>query len=238
MSVLTEQQIHFGYFYGIGGFPSLVNQGEERENYAVEIKDYKGQEQLCICCTQLDNYGYSERDKKRILQEWVDFLRTSTKTFKALHFNSHVPQRLFDAVCCQEDLEELYIKWGNHKNLSSLGQLTNMKFLYFGSCPGVTDLTSITKLKNLVVLCMQNFKRIEDYSPIVVLDKLEQLIIQGPILGKTPIQDLEFLKEMQGLLSVWLPNTTIRKKYTSDERAMLRTDIPSLHDIQGCIWGK
>ena len=236
MAVLTEKQIKNRYFDEIGGFPSL-SYNEERINYAVEVKDYKGQERLCICCTQLDYFSYSERDKKRILKEWIDFLRINTKTFKGLHFNSHVPQRLFDAVCGQEDLEEFRVKWGNYKDLSALEQLTNLKFLFLGTCPGVTDLTPITKLKNLIVLYIQNFKRIEDYSPLIILDKLEQLIISGPILGRTPVKDLEFLKEMHNLLSVWIPGTMVRKKYSPDELAKLRKDMPDLHDIYGCIWG-
>ena len=216
MPVLTEHQIKNRYFNAIGGFPPLTYNVEKRENFAVEVKDYKGQERLCVCCTQLAGQ-YTERDKKRILKEWIDFFRTNTKTFKALHFNSHVPQRLFDAVCCQENLEEFRVKWGNYKDLSALEQLTELKFLFLGSCPGVVDLTPITKLKNLVVLNITNFKRIEDYSSLITLDKLEQLVISGPLLGKTPIKDLEFLKEMQNLLSVYIPNTIIRQKYNSSD---------------------
>ena len=237
MGTLTEHQIKNGYFNRIGGFPPLSHNIDDKKNYAVEVKDYKGQEHLCICCTQLNNFDYSERDKKRILKEWIDFLQINTKIFKVLHFNSHVPQRLFDAVCCQENLEEFRVKWGNYKNLSELERLTNLKFLYLGSCPGITDLTPITNLKNLIVLYMQNFKRIEDYSPLVVLDKLEQLIISGPTLGYTPVKDLEFLKEMHSLLSVWKPNVVVRKKYSADDLANLRRDIPGLYDIYGCIWG-
>jgi len=236
MATLTEQQIKNLYFDDIGGFPPLSHNIKDGKNYVVEVKDYKGQARLCICCTQLD-FKYSERDKKRILKEWIDFLRVNTRTFKALHFNSSVPQRLFDAACCQEDLEEFRVKWGNYKDLSALEQLTNLKFLYLGSCPGITDLTPITKLRNLIVLYMQNFKRIDDYSQLVVLDKLEQLIISGPLLGSTPVKDLDFLKKMHSLLSVWMPNVVVSKKYSPDELANLRKDMPNLCDIHGCIWG-
>ncbi|MPM26513.1 hypothetical protein SDC9_73017 [bioreactor metagenome] len=92
-------------------------------------------------------------------------------------------------------------------------------------------------MKNLIVLYVQNFKRIEDYSSLSALDKLEQLVISGPILGKTHIKDLEFLLEMQSLISVWLLNTACRKKYTNDELKRLRISLPILYDIYGCIWG-
>ncbi len=208
MAVLTEEQIKRIYFNSIGGFPPA--------KIIKEVKDYKGETHLCVACTQLD-YHYSEFDKKRILAEWIDFLRINTKTLKALHFNSRVSQTLFDAACCQENLEELRFKWGAYSDLSALESLKNLKFLYIGSGAGVQDITSLGNLKNLIVLYIENFKRIEDYSPIAALDKLEQLIISGPLYGNTPIKDFEFLREMQSLVSIRFPNTTIRRKYTSEE---------------------
>ena len=121
---------------------------------------------------------YSNREQKHILNEWINFLRTETKAFKALHFNSHVPQKLFDAVCCQENLEELRFKWGSYSDLSALENLRKLKFLYIGQGTKIQDITPLGKIKNLVVLHIDNFKRIEDYSVLTSLDKLEQLIIR------------------------------------------------------------
>jgi hypothetical protein len=226
MPILTEKQIREGYFYGIGGFPSLVHR--DYTNYAQEVKDYKGQEKLCIACTQLESHNYSKRDQKRILDEWLDFLKTNTKALKALHFNSHVPQRLLDAACHQENLEELFLKWGNYKDLSVLDKLRNIKYLRIGTGSGVQDIEVLGRLSSLVVLSVENFKRVEDYSPIARLDKLEQLIISGPTLGRTPMKDYEFLREMPNLLSVWFPGVTIRKKYTRDELSDLFAGLPNL----------
>ncbi len=92
-------------------------------------------------------------------------------------------------------------------------------------------------LKNLIVLYIENFKRIEDYSPLTALEKLEQLVISGPTLGYTPIKDLEFLYEMRSLVSIWLPNTTIRIKYTSEQLENLRISLPNLYPVCDCIWG-
>jgi len=208
MAVLTEEQIKDMYFKGIGGFPPA--------KIMKEVKDYAGETHLCVACTQLD-YHYSERDSKRILAEWIEFFRTNTKALTALHFNSRVPQRLFDAACCQENLVELRFKWGAYTDLSALEGLTKLKFLYLGSCAGVQDITSLGKLKNLVVLYVENFKRIEDYTPLTALEQLEQLVIIGPILGRTPIKDLEFLRDMKSLISLKAINSTIKRKYTSEE---------------------
>jgi len=68
------------------------------------------------------------------------------------------------------------------------------------------------------------------------LESLEQLVIWGPILGLTPIKDLEFLRGIINLRSISIGNATIRKKYTSEELAVLRTDLPNLMDIDNCIF--
>ena len=235
MPVLTKKQIEHGYFNDIGGFPPL-NETEDRTNFAVKVEDYNGQKTLCICCTQLDAYGYNEREKKRVLAEWIDFLQANKHAFTALHFNSRVPQALFDAACCQENLEELRFKWGVYSDIAAIENLHNLKFLYIGSCPSVKEITPLIKLKKLVVLFAQNFNKIEDYSSLVLLNRLEQLIISGPTLGTTPIKDFEFLRQMPNLLSFWCPNTTIRKKYTADEITALCTSVPNLHIMYSCIF--
>lgn len=144
---------------------------------------------------------------------------------------------MFDAACCQENLEELRFKWGAYTDLTALESLKRLKYLYIGSGAGVRDITSLRNLKNLIVLFVENFKRIEDYSLITALEKLEQLVISGPTLANTPIKDLEFLYEMRSLVSIWIPNTTIRIKYTSEQLENLRISLPNLYPIYDCIWG-
>ena len=112
-----------------------------------------------------------------------------------------------------------------------------LNYLYIGPGASVQDITPLGKLKSLIVLHVENFKRIAEYSPLAALGKLEQLVISGPVLGTTPIKDLEFLRDLQSLVSVWLPNTTIDKRYTKAELASLRAALPNLHDMYACIWG-
>ena len=200
MTVLSEEQIKAPYFNTIGGFPPA--------KILKELKDYNGEEQICVACTQLDSHKdystYSQRERKSILDEWIEFLRTNTGALKALHFNSRVPQALFDAACQQENLEELRFKWGAYLDLSALEYLDKLQFLYLGPGAGIQDITALEKLENLVVLHMVGFKKMEDYSQLASLDKLEQLVIAGATLQYTPMKDLEFLREMPNLRSVAL----------------------------------
>jgi len=239
MAILRDEQITKKYFGEIGGFPS--------SGIVHELSEYDGRTHVCIACTQLNGEEvnmlfpgmktYNERDKKRILREWIKFLSTNTKTLKALHFNSRVSQALFDAACCQEDLEELRFKWGVYSDLSALENLRKLQYLYIGQGSSVQNIEILGYLKKLVVLHLEALKKIDDYSPLIALDNLEQLVISGPILGFTPIKDLEFLRNMPNLRSISLSNVNIIKKYTSEELAELRTAVPNLHDINNCIFG-
>ena len=219
------------YFEIIGGFPPA--------KILKELNDYNGEERICVACTQLDShhryFGRSKSDLKRILDDWIDFFITDTNALKALHFNSHVPQRLFDAACCQENLEELRFKWGSYSDLTELKNLRNLKFLYIGSGASVKDIAALGQLESLIVLHIENFKKIEDYSPLTTLKNLEQLVILGPMYGRTPMQDLEFLRKMPNLRSILFSSITLRKKYTSEERVQLRAALPNLLDIGGFI---
>ena len=64
---------------------------------------------------------------------------------------------------------------------------------------------------------MEGFKKIEDYSSLKSLEALEQLVIWGPVLGFTPIKDLEFLREMPNLRSISIGNVRLKRKYTKEE---------------------
>lgn len=71
MHVLTNEQVEKGYFYFADIFERVG---------AFEVSDYKGGYRLYARCTQLDWLGdrYSPKDRKRILQEWIDAFSTNS----------------------------------------------------------------------------------------------------------------------------------------------------------------
>jgi len=213
------------YFGAIGGFSDT--------EIIRELIEHNGEDYACIACTQLhldrNEKPYAERDKKRILKEWLDFLTTDTKIFTKLHFNSRVSQALLDAACHQENLVELRVKWGAYTNLSALTNLKNMEFLYIGSGASVQSIEPITKLQNLRALYLEGLKKISDYSPLVALENLEQLVILASILQRTPIDDFEFLRQMPNLRSVFIGDVTPARKYTKQALIQLRDALPHLH---------
>ena len=213
MSILTDFELDNGYFCDVGGFPGKA--------VITTVSEYDGSGEACVACTQLAG-RFSGPESKRILADWVRFLRENPGELRRLHFNSRVPQALFDAACCQRELVELRCKWGGYADLSALRTLGKLRFLYLGSCPGVTDLSPIPELTELAVLYLENFRGVQNYADLAKLSQLEQLVLSGPALGSIAIDDLDFLHEMPALRSVWLPNVTIRRPGTPAEREHLR----------------
>ncbi len=220
--LLTQQDHENGYFRDIGGFPD--------KPIITTLSEYDGSGVACVACTQLAG-RYSEAEGRKILREWVAFLRTNPNEFRALHFNTRVPQSLFDAACCQRELVELRCKWGSYRDLSGLRNLTKLQYLYLGSCSGIKGLSPIPELRELAVLYLENPKGISDYSPLTVLPRLEQLVLSGPTLGNLAVEDLDFLRDMSALGSVWFPNVVLRRDYSDAEREQLRaTGIRGVFD--------
>ena len=220
MAILTSEQLKNGYFRDIGGFPGVP--------VITTVSEYDGSGRACIACTQLSG-RFTDRESRRILREWIDFLTSHPEEFHTLHFNTRVPQHLFDAVCAQRNLTELRCKWGPYTDLSGLRGLSQLEYLYLGSGASVQNLSPIPELENLHVLYVENFRKISDYSLLAQLSNLEQLVISGPDLGNITIGNLDFVCTMLHLRSIWLPNVILH--LTSAERNLLRsTGIQGIFD--------
>ena len=197
MPVLTEKQIEYGFDY--------FHKDEPQKKSVIEVSEYNGERELIINCTQLgDSFTpqyKSAKEKKRVLQEWCDFLQSNKTAFTELSFCTRMPQELFDAVCEQENLRKLHIKWGVYSDITNLANLTKLEYLQLGSGASVESIEPITKLKNLVALSVENFQKIDDYSPLTKLKKLESLTIEGDCFApkNIHIDSIDFLKDMKQL---------------------------------------
>lgn len=227
MPVLTDEQLQNGYFAELAGFPPA--------KIIHTVAEYDGATCCCIACTQLAD-DESDQVHRQILADWIRFFQANPVAFRAVHLASYVPQKLFDAVCCQKNLIELRCKWGKYTDLLALTNLHDLQYLYLGSCPGVKDITPITRLEQLVVLYVENFKQIEDYSPLTALTHLEQLVISGSLYSSTPLRDLDFIRDMPSLASFGRLCTTLRKKYTKEEKEQLHTLSPDVLGINDQAW--
>ena len=197
MAILNEKQIKYGFDY--------CHQDEPQDRCIVEVSEYNGENALTINCTQLGNSFTPQyktaKEKKSILHQWCDFLYDNTTAFTELTFCTRIPQELFDAVCAQQNLRKLYIKWGVYPDISKIANLKKLEYLHLGSGASVGSIKPISKLKNLVALSVENFQKIDDYSPLVNLKNLESLSIEGDCFGPKyiHIKSLNFLNNMKQL---------------------------------------
>lgn len=186
---LTKKQIQHGFYYY---FPE-----DEQPKCVVEASEYNGEKELTISCTQLSQ-NYKPKDKKRILNEWIELLEGQPNAFTKLNFCTRVPQELFEAICHQPSLADLHIKWGAYSDLSPIANLSNLDLLYIGSGASVEAVEPISQLSSLKGLYIENFKKVQDYSSLQHLSMLESLTICGDGMGPQyiKVESLDFLRNM------------------------------------------
>ena len=197
MAYLTDKQIEYGFDY--------FHPDEPQSKCIVKVSEYKGESTLTINCTQLgDSFTpqyKTAKEKKRVVQEWCDFLTDNPTAFTELVFCTRMPQELFDAVCAQQNLRKLHIKWGVYPDISKIANLTNLEYLHLGSGASVESIEPIAKLNNLLALSVENFQKINDYSPLTKLKNLESLSIEGDCFAPKNIHvnSFDFLNNMKQL---------------------------------------
>lgn len=204
---LTEQQIQYGFYHQITK--------PDKCEWRIEVPELPVGPELTINCTQLDGGLYrSTKEKKRVVTEWCEFLTQNPKAFKALRFGTRMPQQLFDAVCHQQNLERLEIKWGAYTDLSAIENLQKLKLLEIGSGAGVESVAPISKLPNLLGLYVSNFQKINDYSELVALKKLQTLAICGDFWSPQyiKVKSLDFLRAMPQLRHLCLETMRLASK--------------------------
>ena len=101
MPVLSQKQIEYGFDY--------FHKDEPQNKCIVEVSEYNGESELTINCTQLgDSFTpqyKSAKEKKRVLQEWCDFLQSNKTAFTALSFCTRMPQNYLMLFVSRKILE-------------------------------------------------------------------------------------------------------------------------------------
>lgn len=206
----------------------------------IEVSQYKGQKSLVINCTQLgDSFTpqyKTAKQKRAVLDEWCDFLRSEQEAFDELNFCTKMPQELFDAVCCQRNLKSLHIN--SYESLDALANLSSLKSLFIGSGASLKSIAPIATLTGLESLAVENFQKISDYSAFSNLQNLKSLEISGD--GLSPkfihIESLEFLRQMPGLTSLVILTARLKSKDYSpilSLKSLTHLSLPPQHALFG-----
>jgi hypothetical protein len=193
---LSDRDIQFGFEY--------CHKDDGVRNI-IEVSEYSNDEQITINCTQLGDFltpqFSSQKEKKRILNEWCEFLNNQKTNIREVNFGTRMPQVLFDAMCNQKELKIINIKWGAYTDLSALENLEKIEKIHIGSGASIASIDPISKLNTLKALSIENFQKISDYSAIGLLDSLESLNIEGDGMGPQyiKINSLRFLENLPNL---------------------------------------
>lgn len=165
------------------------------------IDEYQGEKDIVLACTQLDENKYPKQSqRKKILNAWIDFLTTNTTAIEKLSCTTRMNQQLFDALCCQENLTQLHIKWGAYPDLKKIAGLQKLKYLSLCAGTSTKEISAIGELAQLEVLVLSAVG-VLDHSPIGNLHGLKQLGIHSGMDNVVTVNNLQFLYQLKELKS-------------------------------------
>jgi hypothetical protein len=193
-------------------------------------EQYSGQRAVHVQATQLDNRGVSGAgERRRILQDWIDFLSGTETNIVELQFASRMPQELFDAATRQRHLRSLSVKWGPYSDLSALDRVPLLEQLHLGGATSVDTLRPLVALAALTDLSISQAYRVDDYTELSAMIGLRSLMYGNASLGSDrnlTIVDLEWVRPLTELRSLHLPGTRL---ISADLSPIL--DLPHLADL-------
>ena len=173
-------------------------------------QDYSGQETIKLVCSQhpvgieeyLANPREWEKKQRRYTAEWVDFLKSEKMPLKEVDICSAVDQKVFDALCCQDSIESLRIKWLRCKQINEIAKLKNLKKLFLARASSLVDISPLAQLENLEVLILGETKKIDDYSVLSALKKLKVFSLcgyQSSVNTVIKVNTLDFISDLPSL---------------------------------------
>lgn len=190
-------------------------------------EDYDGAARLNLVCTQLDIPSSKQR---KLVKLWSQVLpRLSDVRF--LWLSSRVNQPIFEAACSMAGLEGLYIEWSGIKDLSPLLNLVDLKYLSIGSSAQVQSIDCLRHMHGLVVLEIENLKKISNLEPLAGLTQLEGLAVEGSTWTTQIVDSLRPLVKLRNLKYLFLSNLR-----TKDNSLEPLTKLDSLIHLRTAFW--
>ncbi len=233
---LTDEQIRRGFWYHNpkGNFPPEC---------ITRLDEYTGGDRLNIACTQL---AILPSEQRAIVKQWCEIL-PRLASLKFLWFSSRVSQEMFEAACRVPGLEGLYLKWSGIGTIESIRSLKSLRFFYLGTSGSLGSIDVLSEMKNLLVLELENLKKITRLDPIAALTQLEGLKVEGSMETTQVVDTLAPLSRLTGLRYLFLANLKVRDRtlqpltslvalesfhsawwYPDEEFRMLREALPKL----------
>ena len=162
-------------------------------------EDYQGQEAIMLAPSQHEGVLMTAAEQKKVTARWASFLAAQKLPLREVQTVTSLVQKVFDALCCQDSIESLRIKWLNCKDLSQIGKLKNLKKLFIEVGSRIEDISPLTEMEHLEVLILGSTVKVTDYS---LLKNLKDLRVFSVLEGRNypdsrlKIDSIDFLYEM------------------------------------------
>ena len=173
-------------------------------------QEFNGQNTIKLVCSQHPiEIGDSllvpkecGKKQREYTAEWVNYLKSEKISAKEIDICSSVNQKVFDALCCQDSIESLRIKWLRCNQINEITKLKNLKKLFLARASSLVDISPLAQLDRLEVLILGETKKIYDYSVLSSLRKLKVFSLCGyksSLNTVIKVNDLDFISELPSL---------------------------------------
>lgn len=161
--------------------------------------EYKGDDEAVVAATQRENLTATQ--KRKIVEEWMNFFSSGPSSIKRLEFVSRTPRRLFETLEHQTQLESLEVKWGDYTDLSPIQSMPRLRTLVFHSAPAVTSLEPLRSNTTIRRLGISGLRDAHDMSPLGTMTSLQDLCLggDGNSLRVAHIDSLDFIVNLPEL---------------------------------------
>lgn len=183
----------------------LKRRGRVEVRAITRLAEYRGEAEVVVEATQLGS-EYSQSEARRIVDEWAEFFASTPSPICDLRFVSRTPERLFEALRGQTQLEALAVKWGDYADLTPVAGMIQLRRLNLGGASSVEDLQPLAGLPRVENLLIEGLRRVRDLSPIGDMSGVTDLELGGDWM--TPrvvhVESFGFLRKMPQLRSLLL----------------------------------
>jgi Leucine-rich repeat (LRR) protein len=170
--------------------------------------------------------------RKNLEVKWLETIPSLDKV-KSISVRHKVDQKFFEAICLMKNLESLTFWTSTVEDLSSITKLKKLKRLDIDNFSRLTDISTLQNLKNLQILTISNCLKINNYEVIGHLTNLIGLAIQGDQI--TPrnlrLKSLKPFTKLKILKHLDLSSTTvIDESYEAllDMESLQRLDLTTV----------
>lgn len=206
---MKEEDLKYGYW--------KFFDDKRREKYGRkflrDVSEYKGEDEIVLACTQQSDLSANEQ--KKSVKKWCDLFLNEQTGIKKIWITTRISQKIFDAVCSQESLDGLWIKWGGYKDISNIENLEELEYLHLGGGGQIESLEPLKSLTKLKTFESKGLYKITNYDFLKKLNTLEDLSLWGDpfsAMKKINIESLKFLRSLDKISRLDLCMTKIGDK--------------------------